>query len=178
MNGITALIDTSYEKLLCFLKRGYNPNLTDEYGLNLLMYLVKYNRNLKTIGILIDYGADINHKDNNGNGLIDYVFNENKTDNLELLKFLKSRGLCVNSSLLIYFSIQYKRYSLLKYLVKNSNINITHFTQLLKGDGFNLDNKCCIKINKKMIKWHYLRYATYLRQYFCEDLVKYVYKFM
>ena len=57
------------------LDSGANVNITDINGLNALMIAVQWPH-LQTTKILIDYGININHKDNVGNTALNYCNND------------------------------------------------------------------------------------------------------
>ncbi|MEI0525256.1 ankyrin repeat domain-containing protein [Brachyspira murdochii] len=110
--GATALMytarDTNYEMVEFLLKNGANVNIRDISGETALYYTIEHNsfgqeneteNAIKILNLLIEYGADVNTKDDDGASLLDvsYRISESFDKNKEMFKILVENGFDLES---------------------------------------------------------------------------------
>jgi ankyrin repeat protein len=81
-----------------YLDSGVNINEIDSEGDTALMKAVKYHCGLPVVKFLVEHGADINLKNNNGESVSFYIAQYGNLDSLAILEYLCKEGLDVNTA--------------------------------------------------------------------------------
>ncbi|XP_053674078.1 uncharacterized protein LOC128724378 [Anopheles nili] len=97
LNGLLSYMEEeNLDVVERLLKKGVNPNIKNQWGRNALLAIVChfrsaqwYGHSLATIELLLDYGAEIDAQDTDGNTALHHAFMEGQ---LELVELLIKRG--------------------------------------------------------------------------------------
>lgn len=96
----SALRDNDFHVLEFLLKNKVNPNSMCQNEGIILLYSAK-KANMDFIKCLVDYGADVNHKDNRGDGVLHWIGHNDmpmglKNNIIPCLQFFIDRGIDIN----------------------------------------------------------------------------------
>ncbi len=80
-----ALLTQSHENIICLFENGADPNVTDYYGRNAIIYCAMYNMSHSYIDLLLSHGVELNAVDKQGLTALDYAYYTQKN-------YLISRG--------------------------------------------------------------------------------------
>lgn len=82
---IDLLKENNYLGIKQYLKKGSNPNETEENGESVLCFALRHHCDQEIIDLLIESGADIHHCDDEGVSVFDVAVTYNNLDLIEVL---------------------------------------------------------------------------------------------
>ena len=109
------------KRIKTLIENGVDVNMKDGRGNSILFEACKYN-DMDLIKMLVENGADVNIRTNKGYTPLGYVC-YNKSDNIELAKFLVEHGALIKEYHLLD-AVKNNNKNIIKYLIENgANVN-------------------------------------------------------
>ncbi|KAJ5078069.1 ankyrin repeat protein [Anaeramoeba ignava] len=124
--------EISFEMIELLMKKGMNPNLIDDSGINFLHFAIRNSLEIKSIILLIEKGIDINAKTNQNETSLHFAC-RNQNISFEVTKLLIEKGVDINAK-------TNQNETALHFACRNQNISF-EVTKLLIEKGADINSK-------------------------------------